>query len=317
MIFAIVIVVLLSFFDPTASFSTSKLPWKPHIQWHRHSSLLHSTKFLNKGDTLAVFGASGGVGQLICGKLVAAGYNVIACSRDPSKTKAAFGDLNKGDTLSYAKIDLISANERGISDVISGVQGIVICTGTTAFPTSKWRGGNTPTNIDLEATKKILSAIHRINRELDESDEGRVKKVMLLTSIGTKRRDKFPFVILNLFKVLDCKRGAEEALVEASENDSYTHVIVRPGRLIGGPWTNYDLAGLFQMQSSGGGVKMEIGDELVGDASRDRIAQVCFAALSSPVCSNVEFAVIDDDEETLMSEDEMGAVFGEMVGLEV
>lgn len=239
----------------------------------------------------------------------------MACTRDTAKTQESF--RGKGGDISFAKIDLISANEREISDVITACQGVVIATGTTAFPTTKWRGGNTPIQIDLEATKKILSAIHRINRELDESDEGRVKKVLLLTSIGTQRREQFPFLVLNLFKVLDCKRAAEEALVEASENDKFTHVIVRPGRLIGGPWTNYDLARLFKIENQGGeGVEMEVGDGLVGDASRDRVAQVCFAALASPVCSNVDFSVVDDDKRR-MDEDEMGASFGKMVGLEV
>jgi hypothetical protein len=108
-----------------------------------------------------------------------------------------------------------------------------------------------------------------------------------------------------------------QALIEASENDKFTHVIVRPGRLVGGPWTNFDLAGLFKIENRGGeGVKIEVGDELVGDASRDRVAQVCFAALASPVCSDVDFAVVDDDEGK-MDEDEMGAAFGRMVGLEV
>jgi len=109
--------------------------------------------------------------------------------------------------------------------------------------------------------------------------------------------------------------------VEASEADKYSHVIVRPGRLIGGPWTNYDLAGLFKIENEGegNGVVIEEGDELVGDASRDRVAQVCFAALSSPVCSNVEFAVVDDDDDDAegLSKDEFGAVFGKMVGLDV
>jgi len=111
------------------------------------------------------------------GKLSNADFRVVAASRNPDVS-------GRNPAVSGAKVDLISASEREIEDVIRGNQGVVIATGTTAFPTIKWREGNTPKNIDLEATKKILNGIHRVNRELAEDDEGRVKKVRF----GEERR---------------------------------------------------------------------------------------------------------------------------------
>lgn len=106
------------------------------------------------------------------------------------------------------QLDLLSATVREIEDQIRDCQGVVIATGTTAFPSAKWKGGNNPRAIDLEATLRILEAVKRVNEGRDE-DPTRIKKVLLLTSIGTSRASSFPFVILNLFGVLDAKREAE------------------------------------------------------------------------------------------------------------
>jgi len=57
-----------------------------------------------------------------------------------------------------------------------------------------------------------------------------------------------PFVILNLFGVLDAKRSGEAAIMSASGAGGFGYAIVRPGRLVGGPYTNLDLAKLMQIE---------------------------------------------------------------------
>lgn len=41
---------------------------------------------------------------------------------------------------------------------------------------------------------------------------GKLKRFVLLSSVGVERADKFPFVILNAFGVLDAKAKGEEAV---------------------------------------------------------------------------------------------------------
>ena len=110
----------------------------------------------------------------------------------------------------------------------------------------------------------------------------------------------------------------QEALVAAAEEGGFSYVIVRPGRLIGGPWTNADIAGLLKLESSGGmgGSKVEAGDELVGDASRDRVAKACIMALVNAVAADIDFAVVDDDDALPFSRDEWGRRLGSLAGLE-
>jgi nucleoside-diphosphate-sugar epimerase len=131
------------------------------------------------------------------------------------------------------------------------------------------------------------------------AEAGAVCKVVLVTSVGTTRTKDFPFSFLNLFGVLDAKRAGEEALVRAGAEKGFQWVIVRPGRLIGGPYSNPDLAKLFKVASESGGeggVKLEAGDGLLGDCSRDRLAACVTACVVNPVAGDVDFSIIDDDE---------------------
>lgn len=83
----------------------------------------------------AVFGATGGVGQLVCQRLLQNGLNVKAISRNPQTAKTF-------DRL--AGCEFVSADARvleSLKPAISNSDVIVISVGTTAFPTKKWDNG--------------------------------------------------------------------------------------------------------------------------------------------------------------------------------
>jgi len=241
------------------------------------------------GSRVCIFGGTGGVGQLVAGQLCSRGYRVRVVARDEGKARDALSPVQEQDMLEFESLDLLRATERELSAVMGGCEALLIATGTTAFPTVKWKGGNTPKEIDELATKRILDAIPLAAQGLS--------KVVLCTSIGTTRTKEMPFLILNLFKVLECKRAAEVALKAAAlEKNAFSYAVVRPGRLVGGPYTALDLATLFKLEAkgAGAGVKVERGDGLVGDCSRNRLAGVIVGAICEKDCRNVEFSIIDD-----------------------
>jgi len=83
-----------------------------------------------------------------------------------------------------------------------------------------------------------------------------------------------PFKILNLFGVLDAKRTGEDALKASAIANGVDYVILRPGRLVGGPFTNLDVARLLQTEGGAdNGVDVAVGDNLLGDCKRDAAAE--------------------------------------------
>ena len=60
----------------------------------------------------------------------------------------------------------------------------------------------------------------------------------LLSSIGVERQSQFPFLILNLFGVLDAKLESEKVFAKRVKEIGSKSIIVRPGRLVGAPFTN-------------------------------------------------------------------------------
>lgn len=200
-----------------------------------HSALVCQAA-ITAGDTVLVIGGTGGVGQLVTKKLAQlGGYNVRVTSRDVQRGK---------ETIDDAKVDVVPLDLTGnsmdaqLQAALDGVAAVVISVGTTAFPTAKWAGGNTPEAIDKIAVTKIATAA-AVNG---------LKKAVLITSIGIDRTNEMPFKILNLFGVLDAKRAGEEAIKAAAQKSGFDYVLVRPGRLVGGPWTNYDVANLLKLE---------------------------------------------------------------------
>ena len=75
---------------------------------------------------------------------------------------------------------------------------------------------------------------------------------------------------------------------------------------------------MLKLESESGtqGTKIETGDELVGDASRDRVAKACVMALVNGVAADIDFAIVDDDDALPFSRDEWGRRLGKLAGLE-
>lgn len=112
-----------------------------------------------------------------------------------------------------------------------------------------------------------------------------------------------PFLILNLFGVLDAKRSGENAVKAAASEGNFSYSIVRPGRLVGGPYTNLDLAKLFQIEGGAeNGVTVDKGDTLLGDCKRDACAEAVVQCLENESCLNVEFSMISNEEMALTTE---------------
>jgi hypothetical protein len=60
-----------------------------------------------------------------------------------------------------------------------------------------------------------------------------------------------------------------------SEKQGFDAIIVRPGRLVGAPFTNFDLAKLFNIdQGSNKGIVIDKDDVLAGDVERADVATV-------------------------------------------
>ena len=104
-----------------------------------------------------------------------------------------------------------------------------------------------------------------------------LKRFVFVSSCGVLRKDSFPFNILNAFGVLDAKLEGEAA-IEAS---GLLYTIIRPGRLIDGPYTSYDLNTLLKAKTDGKkAVVLGTGDNLNGDTSRIDVANVCIECLN-------------------------------------
>ena len=71
----------------------------------------------------------------------------------------------------------------------------------------------------------------------------------------------------------------EEAIISSG----LPYTIIRPGRLIDGPYTSYDLNTLLQAKTEGKlGVVIGTDDTLLGDASRIDVAAACVECIFYP-----------------------------------
>jgi uncharacterized protein YbjT (DUF2867 family) len=232
-------------------------------------------------DKILVAGATGGVGQLVVAKLLAKNLQVRALTRTRSKAVSMFdnrveivpGDLRYPDTLTQA---------------VNSVDYIVCCTGTTAFPSLRWdfanlfQPSNSPEAVDGEGVKNLVAAA--------PSD---LKRFVFVSSAGVLRKDELPYNILNVFGVLDAKLTGEKAIISSG----LPYTIVRPARLIDGPYTSYDLNTLLQAKTDGKkGIKIKPGDCFLGETSRIDVANVCVESLFCDNTINKDFSIINDAE---------------------
>ena len=198
---------------------------------------------------------------------------------------------------------------------------IVICTGTTAFPTKAWSrsgdatvtgdvlkalvdskfsvqdaissldemGLNTPKNVDNLANTFIMQA-------WVSACKVQQKRAIMLSSIGVQRRETMPFPVLNACGVLDAKAAGEDYLQEAAAAGGYSYTIIRPGQLFGGPYdNNYYLGTLFQLDKDAATQDVEVGkgDELLGDTLRSTLAEVTAQICEGDYARDLDFACIN------------------------
>jgi nucleoside-diphosphate-sugar epimerase len=228
------------------------------------------------------------VGQLVTKKLQSRGlFSVRVSSRNKKRGEETIAD----SSVDVVELDLVGGSNADLEAAMEGVSGVVVATGTTAFPTLKWKNGNTPEAIDKLAVSRIAEAAAK---------GGSAKKVVLLTSIGVDRTKQMPFLVLNLFGVLDAKKSGEDAVKKAASRAGFDYAIIRPGRLIGGPFTNLDVAKLLQIEGGAeNGVDIEAGDSLIGDCKRDACAEAVVQCLLNEDCKNVDFAIISNENKAL------------------
>ena len=231
-----------------------------------------------QGSKVLVVGATGGVGQLVVAKLLEAGYSVRALARSPEKARDLLG---AADALEIVTADLRDADALAASGVASGVDAVVSCTGTTAFPSARWKDGNGPENTDFVGTRNLVSAV--------KSASPACARFVLVSSIGVERTDQMPFLILNLFGVLKYK-GMGEAAVRAS---GLPYTILRPGRLTDGPYTSYDVNTLLRATSGTRRfAEVAAGDTLLPEeTSRIVVADAAVAALKLATTVSGEYSV--------------------------
>ncbi|MGK7904214.1 MAG: SDR family oxidoreductase [Hormoscilla sp.] len=252
-----------------------------------------------RGDRVLVAGATGGVGQLTVAKLLEKNYLVRVLVRNAHKAEKMFdnqveiavGDIRDPATLPAA---------------VENVDLIVCCAGTTAFPSSMWeldtiekgeenpiewlkiylnpestrdRANNSPDKVDAEGVSNLVAAAPKT-----------LKRFIFVSSIGIRRKKKPPFNILNAFGVLDAKQKGEEAIV----GSGLPYTIIRPGRLIDGPYTSYDLNTLLKATTGGKlGVVVGTGDTLLGEASRIDVASACVESIGNSVTEGKVFEIVN------------------------
>ena len=250
-------------------------------------------------ERVLVTGATGGVGQLTVAKLLEKGFPVRVLTRSAQKAQnmfenrveVAIGDIRQPTTLSSA---------------VQNITHIICCTGTTAFPSAKWdfdqkaeglgsliewgkiyldseyrrtHARNSPEQVDAQGVSNLVSAAPKD-----------LKRFVFVSSCGILRKDKPPFSLLNAFGVLDAKQKGEEAIIRSG----LPYTIVRPGRLIDGPYTSYDLNTLLKATTGGKlGVVVGTGDTLVGDTSRIDVASACVECIDSPATQGKAFELVN------------------------
>jgi uncharacterized protein YbjT (DUF2867 family) len=252
-------------------------------------------------NRVLVAGGTGGVGQLVVAKLLEKGLPVRVLSRSADKARQMFegkvdvavGDIRHPETLSSALQD---------------VDYIICATGTTAFPSAKWdfdiddsargfqsfvqwgkiyfdadyrnrKARNSPAQIDAQGVKNLVAAAPKD-----------LKRFVFVSSCGVLRKNKPPYSFLNGFGVLDAKQEGEAAII----NSGLPYTIIRPGRLIDGPFTSYDLNTLLKATTNGKlGVVVGTGDTLNGQTSRIDVAAACVECLENADAEGKAFEMVN------------------------
>lgn len=210
-----------------------------------------------------VVGGTGGVGQLVVASLLSRNIKSRLLLRDPEKALSLFGKQDE-NLLQVYKADTRNPNDLD-PQMFEGVTHVICCTGTTAFPSKRWDGDNTPERVDWDGIRNLVSALPQT-----------VKRLVLVSSIGVTKYNEIPWSIMNLFGVLKYKKMGEDFVC----NSGIPFTIIRAGRLTDGPYTSYDLNTLLKATAGERrAVVIGKGDKLVGEVSRLVVAEACIQAL--------------------------------------
>jgi len=238
----------------------------------------------SESNLILVAGATGGVGQLVVAKLLAQNYAVRVLTRDSNKASQMFGDRVEIKVGNILEPETFNEPE-ALAIAMKGVSQVICCTGTTAFPslrwdfTNLWQPMNTPQAVDGEGIQNLVTTAPQD-----------LQRFVFISSCGVLRKDKFPFKLLNAFGVLDAKLQGEQAI----KNSGIPYTIIRPGRLIDGPFTSYDLNTLFQAKTDGKkAVVIGTGDTLNGETSRIDVANACVECLNYETTINKTFELVN------------------------
>ncbi|CAA6654110.1 unnamed protein product [Spirodela intermedia] len=183
-------------------------------------------------DVLVV-GASGGVAGVA--SLLKRNIKSRLLVRDPEKAALLFGrqdednfKICKGDTRNPLDMDPV---------MFEGVTHVICCTGTTAFPSRRWDGDNSPEKVDWEGVRNLVLALPQ-----------KIQRLVLVSSVGVTKFNEMPWSIMNLFGVLKFKKMGEDFV----RSSGLPFTIIRAGRLTDGPYTSYDLNTLLKATAGRG-----------------------------------------------------------------
>ena len=246
-------------------------------------------------NLILVAGATGGVGQLTVAKLLSEGFQVRVLTRNASKAEnmfvgkveVAIGDIRDPETLPTA---------------MSNLTHIICCSGTSAFPSAKWDFEGNPNFVESfllffdpeKAKAKAKNSPYKVDAvgvsNLVAAAPKNLERFVFVSSCGVERKDQFPYKILNGFGVLDAKQQGEQTII----NSGLPYTIIRPGRLIDGPYTSYDLNTLIRAKTGGKlGVVLGTGDKLTGQTSRIDVANACVESIRNSNSVNKTFEIVN------------------------
>jgi uncharacterized protein YbjT (DUF2867 family) len=250
-----------------------------------------------------VTGATGGVGQLAVAYALNQGYTVRALTRNVAKAQPLFDERVELKLADLRRPDTLTA-------ILDGVDAVLCCSGTTAFPSDKWQVDLPAQPLDQFFTwgRIFLDADYRqqntknspaiadgqgVKNLIEVAKHFSIQRFVMVSSLGVERKDQFPFNLLNAYGVLDAKATAENAL----RDSGLSYTIIRPGRLIDGPYTSYDLNTLIKASTDGKqGVVLDCGDRLLGQTSRKDVAAVCVECLKESATENKTFEIINQGQ---------------------
>jgi uncharacterized protein YbjT (DUF2867 family) len=246
---------------------------------------------------ILVVGATGGVGQLVVANLQQQGQEVRLLSRNPDQARQLFAEVVAASPHPKRPLEIATGDIRepaSLPAAMPGVTAIICSVGSTAFPSDRWEFDLPPDGLGrLAAWAQIFLDANQRNRarnsptqvdgvgvsHLVQAAPKSLERFVLVSSCGVERQQVFPYSLLNSFGVLAAKQQGENALRQSG----LPFTILRPGRLIDGPYTSRDLNTLLQAKTGGKlGVVVWTGDRLSGETSRLDVAAACIACLGLP-----------------------------------